>query len=426
MTHSMPKLLILAVLTAAQAAWADPPGPASNRIELVCIDDHATGYATFQSHNQKLVSNRHGIFLAYIRSRNAAYTAQQWRLVRSTDGGRHFTTVFEATDATNPPVLETDADDNLFLARPDFVDGHAHLYRFSAADGYAHPLVSKIPQGAAGKYAMILDRPRRQLYFFSHNNSFHTLGLDGLVRRSVILLKDGPDAALQYPSLSLTPDGTLHAAWTTVKHGVYLYWDIHHMLSRDGGETWQTLRGQPVALPAIADQHGPTDRIIRDDEYEVHTWLSNFLALEGKIHFVYLAQSKPPREHYLRIDLKSGRRDVDVWPDVKGEKLELQGLDGFFASRAVDSSCPLYCVLASRGHLACLANNDNGRTWHDHAVSDATFHLYAVGGCRELANDGTILGAFTDYRDSAANSGGGSLYFFRIPTRSPMAPGRPS
>src|SRR5208282_1191575 len=169
--------------------------------------------------------NRHGIFLAYIRSRNAAYTAQQWRLVRSTDGGRHFTTVFEAADATNPPVLETDADDNLFLARPDFVDGHAYLYRFSAADGYAHPLVSKIPQGAAGKYAMILDRPRRQLYFVSHNNSFHTLGLDGLVRRSVILLKDGPDAALQYPSLSLTPDGTLHAAWTTVKHGVYLYWD---------------------------------------------------------------------------------------------------------------------------------------------------------------------------------------------------------
>ena len=59
-----------------------------------------------------------------------------------------------------------------------------------------------------------------------------------------------------------------------------------------------------------------------------------------------------------------------------------------------------------------------------HAVSDATFHQYAVGGCRELAEDGSILGAFTKYRDSA-NSGGGSVCFFQIPNRSPMVPSRP-
>ena len=36
-------------------------------IELTCVDRQATGYATFQSHNQKVLSNRRGIFMTYIR-----------------------------------------------------------------------------------------------------------------------------------------------------------------------------------------------------------------------------------------------------------------------------------------------------------------------------------------------------------------------
>ena len=119
---------------------------------MVCIDDHAIGYGTFQSHNQKVVSNHNGIFMTYVRQPNKEYTAQPWRLVRSTDGGRHFATVFEATNATKQPVLETDEDDNLYLARPDYVDGHAYLYRFSPADGYAHPMSRRSP-GPAGNTA---------------------------------------------------------------------------------------------------------------------------------------------------------------------------------------------------------------------------------------------------------------------------------
>ena len=64
--------------------------PGLTEVELSCVDDEAVGYATFQSHNQKVISNGHGIFITHIRTRNQAYTAQTWRLSRSTDGGRTF------------------------------------------------------------------------------------------------------------------------------------------------------------------------------------------------------------------------------------------------------------------------------------------------------------------------------------------------
>ena len=63
--------LMLSSCAAADDAAAAFPG----RIELVCVDEEATGYATFQSHNQKVVANRHGIFMSHIRSRNEPYTA---------------------------------------------------------------------------------------------------------------------------------------------------------------------------------------------------------------------------------------------------------------------------------------------------------------------------------------------------------------
>jgi hypothetical protein len=82
-------------------------------VELVCVDNDAIGYATFQSHNQKVVANSYGIFMTHLRRRNVEYTAQTWRLSRSTDRGRSFATVYEATHATNPPVIETDTDGNI-------------------------------------------------------------------------------------------------------------------------------------------------------------------------------------------------------------------------------------------------------------------------------------------------------------------------
>jgi len=416
----------------AGAALVPQPGLAGRQplpISLVCLDAEATGYGTFQSHNQKVVSNRRGIFLTHIRSRNEAYTAQCWRLSWSTNHGESFITLFTATNATSAPVLETDAADNLYLMRPDFLDGHAHLYRFLACEDYREPHRSRIPNGSAGKYAMILDARRAQLAYFAHNNTFHQVGLDGALRSSTRLLAAGPNALLQYPLLSLGEDGTLHAAWTTQKTGnVYLYWDIHYLQSPDGGHAWRGLNGAPVRLPVVADDTGPADRITLDDEFECHTWLSSFLVHGDKAHFLYLAQCQPPRQHYVRYDLRTARRERDQQPDFRGQQLSLRGLDGFFAVQRGQTGATLYCVGrdAHQPRLVCLASRDNGTTWQDYAVSQPVHSPYAIGGCRAVTADGWIIGAFTDIPSAPAGGGPAParVYFFKIKADQP-APRHP-
>ena len=128
-------ILVLAFGLAASAA-AGEIGLAEVRLTL--LDAEATGYATFQSHNQKVAANANGIFTTHIRSRNEAFTAQQWRLSRSLDNGATFETLYESVDATNAPAIETDAAGNLYLVRSDFVDGSASLYRFQAETTAMH------------------------------------------------------------------------------------------------------------------------------------------------------------------------------------------------------------------------------------------------------------------------------------------------
>jgi len=381
------------------------------------LDSEATGYGTFQSYNQKVIANRRGIFMTHIRTRNEAYNAQQWRLSWSRDEGRTFETLYEATHATNPPVIETDPEDNVYLIRPDFLDGHAYLYRFLSAKNFREPAITRITNGAAGKFSMAINSKDRRLYYFAHNNTFHRISLDGEVLSSTNLLTGGKSAVLQYPLLYIDAQGGLHAAWTTQKLSQYLYWDIHYMQSPDSGLTWRTMDGRPVKLPAIADQEGPTDRITLNDEFDFHTWLESFFTRDGKAYFLYLTQSQPPRQHFVRFDLQTGKREVDLQPEFRGRELSLRNLDGFLATRTAEPNGTIYAVSrdANASRLACLASEDNGNTWHDHAVSAPVTNPYAIGGCREITSDGFIIGSFTDQIPAMTNTNARpKVYFFKI------------
>lgn len=416
-------LIAMIGMLGRETTWLSASDGNIETIRLTCVDPSATGYGTFQSHNQKVVANKRGYFMTHIRTRNEDYTAQQWRLSWSRDGGVSFTTLFEGTHATNPPVLETDDDDNLYLIRPDFVDGNAYLYRFLASGDYNHPAITPIPHGAAGKFCATIDRARKQLYYFAHNNTFHRLALDGTVRSSIELIRPGKHAVLQYPLLFLDDSGILHAAWTTQQHGVYLYWDIHYLQSGDGGESWRTMNGTSVVLPVVADNEGPADRITLDDEFEAHTWLSSFLVRGNKAHFLYLAQTSPPRQHYTRFDLTTAARELDLQPEFFGKALRLRGLDGLFATRRTDPSAPIY-VISRDSHanrLACLVSHDDGTTWQDYAVSSEVANVYAIGGSQEVTADGWIIGSFTEQIGPTTDPGGGSkVHFFRV--RAPQRP----
>ncbi|MBI3864199.1 MAG: prolyl oligopeptidase family serine peptidase [Planctomycetia bacterium] len=411
------------VLRAAKGKIGELPGTAGPRIapiELTLVDDHAIGYGTFQSHNQKVVSNDHGIFMTHIRQANKEYTAQTWRLSRSTDGGKSFATVYEATNATSSPALETDEQGTVFALRPDYVDGHAYVYRFAPPD-YREPVMTRIPGGSAGKYCAAFDAGRRQLYYLAHNQEFRVINFEGTILRSTTLFKPGPHAAVQYPHLSVAADGTLFAAWTTSAPDRYLYWDIHAMRSPDGGATWQTLAGAPLELPIVADDTGPADRISLDDEFEVHSWLSAFLARNGKLHLVYWAKNSPQRQHYVRYDAASGKREIDREPLLAGWRLaEPNDSAGLIAGRGAANS-PLYCVTTvdDRKRLACVFSADNGASWRDFALGAETFpfRVYAIGAARETTRDGWIIGTFTDVKPEAklyTEAESGKVYFFRI------------
>jgi len=388
------------------------------RIETTVVDADTFHGATFQSHNQKVVSNKRGVFMTHVRARNEKYTAQQWRLSWSRDGGKTFTTLFEATDPTNPPVLETDSAGNLYLGRPDFVNLDVLLYRFLAAEDYRTPHITRVPKSAAGKYAMCLDEARGQVCYFSHSGMFIRFGLDGAVRSAERLLVRAGDIVQEYPLLNLDARGTLHGAWTSLQVPRRIYWGIHHLQSPDGGVTWQTFAGKPAKAPVASSEAGPSDRITLDDEFEVSTWLSSFLVKDGKAHFLYLARTEPQRQHHVRYDVATGKRELDHQPNLRGDKLGIRSLDGFFATRSGASNSPLYCVAGDeRGSgLACLVSHDNGVTWLDHAVSVPFKQPYAIGGCREVTPDGWIIGSFTDVTGTTNNGAlVGRVHFFRIP-----------
>jgi len=80
--------------------------------ELTPIDTNCTYYATFQSHNQKVVQNANGIFMTYLLDyTDVAPWPGTWRLVRSTDGGTTFQVVYTSPlVGSKTACIETDED----------------------------------------------------------------------------------------------------------------------------------------------------------------------------------------------------------------------------------------------------------------------------------------------------------------------------
>jgi hypothetical protein len=423
-------LLVCFLLNCSSGCEAQSPESFPGRIRVTVVDEPVIHYATFQSHNQKVVEGGGLIFMTHLRSRNEAYTEQVWRLSVSSDAGTSFVTLAERSDATNPPVLECDPQGNLYLLRVDFVGGDAFLDRWESTtirswlDNQSAdrpvPRTTRIPGGAAGKYSAVIDPARDRLYFFSHNNTFHRLRLDGTLVDSRVLLASGPNGMLQYPLLSLNPKGQLHLAWTTQKHGEYLYRDIHHIFSNDGGDSFHSWKSSEdgghvkLELPVIADETGPTLRVTLDDEFEVHTWLASGLASSEHWHGFYQAQTSPPRQHYVRYDLATGKKQIDQFPKVSGKHISLSGLDGFLVHHPSNPK-RLFIIGNDSGRLACLVSDDAGENWQDYARSEEAFALYSIGGYRQVMDNGVLIGSFTDQlAPQAITDRKSKVYFFRV------------
>lgn len=406
-------------------------------IDLTRISSASPLFGTFQSHNQKVVSNSYGIFMTYLDTEYiSAYgpnwgNLHLWKLLRSTDGGKTFSTVYQSKNYTKAPSLETDASGNIYVFVSDYDpgpgDGGVSFYKFSSSANFQSPLITKVPGAAAGKFASYYDGTRNQIYYFNFNGGgpdFYVFDLNGKLLRSTQLIVNGPHGLLQYPHLTMN-NGQLFAAWTTsadLSISPYLYWDIHFMVSNDAGITWSKGDGTALKTPVIADETGPTDEIVLPDEFNVHTWLSSFTYHGGALHFMYESQFSSPngREHYVRYDLSKKTIDLNTYPVWKGEKLTLHTADGFFTTNSSDPNALLYAVSTDQftvpaNRITVLASDDNGQTWFDYAVSQKFAYPYAIGGARLTATGGYISGSFTNLVSNPnppLNSS--EIWFFRV------------
>lgn len=386
-------------------------------IELTLIDDNATGYATFQSHNQKVVGNERGIFLTYIKSRNEAYTAQHWRLLWSQDEGATFHELYADTHATNPPVLETDKANNVYLAHPKFDTGEVLFYRFLAAEDYATPHMTTIPNAAAGKYSMVLNEESQECYFFSHNNTFHTISLDGTLESSIQLTKAGKEAGIQYPHIILSEKpGHLIALWTTQEHGRYMYRSIHAIQSHDFGKSWHALHNEKkLKLPVVVDEGGPSTLLSKTAEFDIHTWLCSATARAGFLHTMYLAQGTPSTFRYQSHRFAYPDQHIEHSPILQGDTLSIKGFDGFFITSPTPEQYKITAMSSNAGHLVALQSQCNGQNWKDLATSTQPFNVYSLGGYRHYHQDRYIIGTFTDQVGSnQAGKTDFKVYFFKI------------
>ena len=415
-------------------------------IEVTLVDDESTtNFCTFQSFNQKVLQNEYGIFMTHLHSQTQTFDAQTWRLSRSVDGGHSFDVIHEETHGTNPPVIETDLLGNIYLMRQDYYSSSdSYLYIFSPLDNYSPHDPIRIPDGGGGMYSMLYDSIRNCLYYFNSggpsnwvgsdalNARFYSIGLDGQVIHSKDIVKDGPNGQIVWPLLAMDENGVLYAAWTN-HEGIdpYTYRSIHFMRSTDGGDTWEKLDETLLEVPVFADDTGPTDRVTLESEYGDDTWLWNFLAKNGKLHFAYQTykgyQSPDNYVNYVRYDIDSAIEDERISGEWKGNDVSLSRNriapgDGFVVSDPHHPNRSYWVssdTLLEEGdpveeRLVVLYTDDNGDTWHDYAESEfkAAGYLYAIGGSRTLTSDGYIIGSFTDINWGPPQSF--KPYFFKV------------
>ena len=432
----------VALSVAASVAATGAPGVAqAAQFDVVKVDDVITPYATFQSHNQKVVQNQYGIFMTYLYSTEPSALGT-WRLVHSIDGGKSWGTIYRSYVPTKAPTLDTDENGSIYVIHSDFSvsAGDATFLRFDPEQGFRNPLVKTIPGGSAGKYTSAYDSWRKRLYYMNWSScesvsvctypNFTALDLSGNVifQKGLILWGTNPLApynatyGLHYPHLDVMGT-TLYFAWTTSPNSSvpHFYRSILFIYSEDGGNSWKAPGGSTLTTPIVGDDTGPAKLVSLSSESGRNNWLSSFVLKNGLVHFMYM--SGPPagdpnpqwNQHYMRFSASSGVRDIDITPTWQGGSISLLGGDGFFSTEQAGSS-PLFAVNHFGNSVGILKSTDSGASWQDHAQSSTAvpsgYGLYALSGNKRLTKAGQILGHFTKNPPSGNDN---SVWFFRAP-----------
>ncbi|MCX6996440.1 MAG: hypothetical protein NTV49_04995 [Kiritimatiellaeota bacterium] len=240
----------LAALVTAGACY---PAVAQVTIDVATIPGFRV---PFQSHNQKVVQNDYGIFAT--RGDRESVPGHFW-LNRSTDGGRTFTTVYEEAYSVNPPTLETDEANNLYLIFPRSDSSGTRFMKF-ASGNYSSPAINKTITSASsgGKFASFYDRSRGLLYHATQTGYFLVFDKSGNLTTSKWIWKTGGGAndgfgaaGPSYPHLFVETNGVIPAP-AHVRYAYSPQPSYANLFNKDGlpALTFTTEKLGPAARPS--------------------------------------------------------------------------------------------------------------------------------------------------------------------------------
>lgn len=163
-------LLIMGTFAIPSEGIPDVLDPATvPRMRISTVDDDATGYGTFQSHNQKVVSTSYGIFMTYVKTAPFAEDeTPTWRLLLSQGDGETFQPIWEDTHRTYAPAIEAAANGMLYLVHGDEAANAAHFYRLSPLTEFVPEPLATVDEAYAQKFSVLLDEACGNLYYLAY------------------------------------------------------------------------------------------------------------------------------------------------------------------------------------------------------------------------------------------------------------------
>jgi len=236
------RMACAAVLALSLYLFADWVPPARGAVPLTFTKlDNLPGEpntdVTFQSHNQKVISNAYGTFAT---SGDAGGNAPMV-LWRSTDGGQTFTAVYQRDLSVNPPTIEAAKDSNIYLIYPETDNSRTCFQKFSASNGFSSPILTKTYTQAysAGKFASVYDPGRRVFYHATQWGYIYGINENGDVTSvSKQVFTSGLSSNPSYPHLFIDDSGDVHYAMTTADDDSSPYQTIRYL--KHYSATWAT------------------------------------------------------------------------------------------------------------------------------------------------------------------------------------------
>ena len=393
---------------------------------------------------------------------------------RSTDGGTTFSHVLQIKVGSHAaPSLETDSAGDVYaivgsIGAPDGV----WVYRMPAGNWASPVLAGTLRNGYSDKTSSGYDPAGQSaanggtlwmiragnIPIAGHNESYinrmaangwgggaiNTQCTSGSQQNCYLGIADedtGPlvpaaanGAYAQYPEIYFDRSGSCPTgqsapcdlalmAWTeSTFANTSGYYDIHYIVSADGGQTWYGKDGRISRWPILSGDDGNSWQLLASSEYNSGgnsysndaNWLANIYVQDGHLFFFYRHQGS------------SGllRRVTPTWTgsgytmanDVGPVTVRLgDGNQGAFFSGYGTAGSRIFLTgrFGSGPQVRTVSSVDGGQNWSTYA-SDAFVpsYAYSVSGGHGLGPGGQVIGAYTDQASNAALS---DVYFIHNP-----------